>query len=76
MMNVAYMMNWHLMKQHSRINHDVNRRTRSRPASSFTLTLLHTSAVELAFKNVALKNLLKPQKPSLGLLGFYFYCVT
>ena len=76
MMNVAYMMNWHLMKQHSRISHDVNRPTRSRTASSFTLTLLHTSAVELAFKNVALKNLLKPQKPSLGLLGFYFYCVT
>ena len=76
MMNVAYMMNWHLMKQHSRISHDVNRRTRSRSASSFTLRLLHTSTVELAFKNVALKNLLKPQKPSLGLLGFYFYCVT
>jgi len=70
--NVAYMMNWHLMKQHSRISHDVNRRTRSRSASSFTLTLLHTSAVELPFKNVALKKPFKTSKAQFRSFRFLF----
>jgi len=70
--NVAYMMNWHLMKQHSRISHDVNRRTRSRSAASFTLRLLHTSAVELAFKNVALKKPFKTSKAQFRSFRFLF----